>query len=97
MARLIDAKALKKVIMAEPWKDQINAVRLTEDYINIIIDEQPPVDAVEVVRCKDCILFCPEEIRKLYDTEKYCMRTGWLCNDDDFCSYGERRIDVNRT
>lgn len=49
MARLIEADALKKAIMAEPWKEQINSVRLTVDYINIIIDEQPTVDAVEVV------------------------------------------------
>lgn len=49
MARLIDADALKKAIMAEPWKNEPNAVRLTVDYINIIIDEQPTVDAVPVV------------------------------------------------
>ena len=47
--RLIDANALKNAILAEPWKDQPNMVRLTVDYINIIIDEQPTVDAVEVV------------------------------------------------
>ena len=45
------------------------------------------------VRCKDCNKFCPEEIRKLYNTEKYCMKTGWVVKDDDFCSYGERRTD----
>lgn len=49
MARLIDADALKKAIMAEPWKNEPNAVRLTVDYINIIIDEQPTVDAAPVV------------------------------------------------
>ena len=49
MARLIDADALKKAIMAEPWKNEPNMVRLTVDYINIIIDEQPTVDAVPVV------------------------------------------------
>ena len=47
--RMIDANALKKAILAEPWKDQPNMVRLTVDYINIIVDEQPTVDAVEVV------------------------------------------------
>lgn len=47
--RLIEADALKKAIMAEPWKNEPNAVRLTVDYINIIIDEQPSVDAVPVV------------------------------------------------
>lgn len=47
--RLIYVDALKKAIMAEPWKEQINAVRLTVDYINIIIDEQPTIDARPVV------------------------------------------------
>ena len=49
MTRIIYADRLKKAIMEEPWKDQPNMVRLTVDYINIIIDEQPSVDAVPVV------------------------------------------------
>ena len=45
------------------------------------IEKAPAVDAVPVVRCKDC---------KHYAT---CKRYGALSrpNDDDFCSYGERR------
>ena len=60
------------------------------------INEVPTIDAVPVVRCKDCDKFCPEEIRQLYNTEKYCMRTGWMVKDDDFCSYGERRTDERK-
>ena len=41
-----------------------------------IIKKMPTIDAVEVVRCKDC---------KEY---KYCFL---LPNDDDYCSKGERR------
>ena len=52
MVRLIDADALKKAIMAEPWKNEPNVVRLTVDYINIIIDEQHTVDAVPVVHAR---------------------------------------------
>ncbi len=52
-----------------------------------IVDEAPTVDAVEVVRCKDC---------KYWDEDRRCngrknglvMEYTW---DDDFCSYGERR------
>jgi hypothetical protein len=41
---------------------------------------QPTVDAVEVVRCKDCI----------YQAE--CAFTEWLGrNGNGFCSCGERR------
>ena len=46
--RLIDANALKRAIRAEYWvRKQI--VHLTLEYINIMIDEQPTEDAVEVV------------------------------------------------
>ena len=41
------------------------------------------VDAVEVVRCKDC---------KAYDKEVgYCEAMGFTCEVNDFCSYGERK------
>ena len=49
----------------------------------------PTVDAVEVVRCKDCkryvdnreafVTYCKRELKDLY------------VKPDDFCSYGERR------
>lgn len=41
----------------------------------------PTVDAVPVVRCKDCA--------HLYGT--LCTVCGLLPQPDDFCSYGERR------
>ena len=62
--------------------------------VNYISHNVTRVDAVEVVRCKDCIH---------WDSE-----TGWcnqnsafdehdldwnIYNDYDFCSYGERRTD----
>lgn len=43
-------------------------------------------DVVRVVRCKDCICRA-ENKEKGY---KYCLFAGWLINDDDFCSHGER-------
>lgn len=44
----------------------------------------PTVDAVVVVRCKDCA--------HLYGT--LCTVCGLLPQPDDFCSYGERREDA---
>ena len=55
--------------------------------IRRVIDEAPTIDAVPVVRCKDC------KHRK----EKTCfhpfagMWVGCELNGDDFCSYGERK------
>lgn len=51
----------------------------------------PTVDAVEVVRCKDC--------RHRDDITKQCAHPkamGWDAlepEDDDFCSYGERKVN----
>lgn len=79
--RLIDADALAKKLTdwstgtVEPidWKD---------------IAEAPTIDAVEVVRCKDC---------RHYESDggamMICDITYNYANDDDFCSYGERASD----
>lgn len=64
----------------------------------------PTVDAVPVVRCRDCIAF--EEIGKYPDNEGtpfgYCYHweheQGMSPNEVDgnaFCSYGERKVDEN--
>lgn len=93
--RLIDANALKSQITRYHMS-------LTPRYISKlvdaeigdvidILDESPTVDAVEVVRCKDCIMLSPEEIRKAYNAGNFCMRTGLIVGDNDFCSYGERK------
>ena len=57
-----------------------------------MIDTVPTVDAVEVVRCKDC--------RYMGERMSVCRNVKvrgeildiWV-NPDDFCSYGERSAD----
>lgn len=44
-------------------------------------------DAVSVVRCKDCKHRDPEDKR----CDCGCWHTPFTTNDNDFCSYGERR------
>ncbi len=56
------------------------------------IMRQDAVDAVEVVRCKDCKYW--EEAPLFYDGAMICMRSPdyiTATNKMDFCSYGERR------
>lgn len=63
------------------------------------IADAPTVDAVEVVRCKDCIYY---EETVGTDSGKPCgygscgcaaqIITG-IIYDEDFCSYGERKYD----
>lgn len=60
-----------------------------------IVDEQPTIDAVPVVRCKDCKhLVLTEEGEHNPDD---CVCDYWMTDglkDDDFCSYGERKENV---
>ena len=71
--RLIDADALKKDI-ADNYVFT-GFVDLLKDFSREI-DGQPTVDAVEIVRCKDC-----EYRVKNHCNENYML----LCDDDDFC------------
>ena len=73
--RLIDADKLerKEFYGNEYCFDYVDA----ED-----IDNAPTVDAVEVVRCRDCQKF------KTYGCRM--VASGY----DDFCSYGERKEDA---
>lgn len=74
--RLVDADSLQE------------AVKIIDKPAWMIVRDAPTVDAVEVVRCKDCkhLMFsdCYGECR--------AARMG-IVKPDDFCSYGERKTD----
>ena len=90
--RLIDANALYAKLgkMArEPYYQHDG-----EDYYVGIADasgevaDAPTVDAVEVVRCKDCIGYVWNELEGWH----VCIKHGkYGFRADDFCSYGERK------
>ena len=105
--RVIDADAFMNVIKQHEYR--LATKQGSIDYgmftlgIQQAIDEQPTVDAVEVVRCLDC-KHSDAEYHK--DGLRYCMRgirpddyneTGYVyplevvIRDDDFCSYGKRK------
>nr|DAP64863.1 MAG TPA: hypothetical protein [Caudoviricetes sp.] len=52
------------------------------------IHSAPAVDAVEVVRCRECRNHIHDD-----DVDFLCTITGVYTRHDDFCSYGERRAD----
>ena len=56
--------------------------------VKLRIDEQPTIDVVPVVRCRDC-KYCDERT-----TNKkgfvVCNATHMDCTEDDFCSFGEK-------
>lgn len=49
--------------------------------------EPKTVDAVEVVRCRDCKFYQPYDYHRKYD----CSRGLLGVMGDDYCSHGERR------
>ena len=77
--RLIDADAVKRILDGRRFK-----------YIRNFLNKQPTIDAVPVVRCKDC---------EFYDPRGYCDHIHWEdaegwskpVDPDDFCSHGERK------
>ena len=94
--RLIDANALKvsycKQCLKETRNEQIEVKQTPYCAIACpdfdVIDKQPTVDAVPVVRCRDCKHykngFCYNP--NTYDDEKTCGNTS----SDWFCADGER-------
>ena len=88
--RLVDADALSKLV-GEP----------IEVFLRRLDLKLPPiVDAVPVVRCKDCKWYKESNHSELYPM-RFCYRlknddgvpVGYNWADNDFCSHGERRED----
>lgn len=74
----------------------IDAVERIEEWL-----EQNTVDAVPVVRCKDCKYSHDHEINRNYRCHRHA-RDGYsqvfdaTFTDNDFCSYGERRTNERK-
>jgi len=54
--------------------------------VEVVLNQQPSIDAVEVVRCKDCRYF-----NKAFPLIHLCNVSGMKMETDDYCSYGERK------
>ena len=55
-----------------------------------VICRLPRVDAVEVVRCKDC-KFWKDDILRDDGKIKCCSVGYYMTKENDFCSFGKRR------
>lgn len=60
--RLIDADKLKAKVRAQEWKRD-PTIMLALNWIYMLIDNSPTIDAVPVVRCKDCVWFMSKHIK----------------------------------
>ncbi len=77
--RLIDADVLIEATrnFCDGYK-----VNWTDNKVLAWIDHAPTIDAVPVVRCKDC---------EQYNGHRYCTYFAETVLDNDFCSYGDRK------
>lgn len=91
MARLIDADALLKSEIRRCGRiPTIGTGYINEKNFESILAESPTVDAVEVVRCKDCKRRI--EKRWCYSLHTYNGEPVGVA-DDFFCAYGKRKSD----
>lgn len=87
MSRLIDADKALEIVhnqgIAHP-----SAYHLT-NYATLILQEAPTIDAVPVIRCKDCKWSKRDNLLDKH----WCKH--FLCEsevrENDYCSYGERK------
>ena len=99
--RLIDADRALEIVRDQGFAHP-NAYHLT-NYATLILREAPTVDAVEVLRCRDC-KYWGDEAGKLQRSDgvlfarckvhNYLIdgrHTGWCPTENDFCSYGKRK------
>lgn len=88
--RLIDADEAYKVLTDYyHHKTEIQHKALKE-----AIGKVPNIDAVEVVRCKDCVFFHRYGFKLEY-TE--CRRSDCHATEDGYCCWAERREDVQES
>lgn len=102
MSRLIDADKAKEVLTKLLYETALNnsggASLMCEDIAENRLETWfglvPTVDAVEVVRCKDCVFFHRYGFKLEY-TE--CRRSDCHATEDGYCCWAERREDVQES
>ena len=84
--RLIDANALKDALRTNEGAKALGHSVYKLFAVDKIIDQIPTVDAVEVVRCKDCAV--------PHNKWTGCPNLGGLVTPPNFyCPYGERKSE----
>ena len=85
--RLIDADALMRRFMHKP-QEYFHA-----SYIVGEINTAPTIDAVPVVRCKDCKNWDTTWQNDWAKNNQYCPNVDGIRKGDWYCADGERRTD----
>ena len=91
--RLIDANKF------EVYSHTLTSLDFDAGVLSVLekLDAAPTVDAVEVVRCRDCKNYRPQKKSEHWENRaNYCNRLVRIkVRPYDFCSYGERKNEVN--
>lgn len=83
--RLIDAdKMLEYLKRLVAFSDSRDRIRLYN-----FVKEMPTIDAIEVVRCKDCKQY--KHYSSVFGKAMMCHLLCTKTKDIDYCSYGERK------
>ena len=80
--------AEKEYIEREALVERLKKEECDCEWLWAILDI-PAADVVEVVRCKDCKYRKTEDCAMFYECD--CGEQHTWENDNDFCSYGERK------
>lgn len=94
--RLIDADGLLPMMKYATTDSEIGVfpVKIGFNEITKVIDDAPTVDAVPVIRCKDCKHYKWADNRAFGFPVKRCEWTGFEdVDDDDYCSMAERKTE----
>ena len=88
MTRLIDAAALIKEANSDGAYGYVDTKQIAN---------APTIDAVEIVRCRDCKHYRPQKKSAHWENRaNYCNRIVTIkVQPYDFCSHGERKNEVN--
>lgn len=93
--RLIDAEEIERLFNAQIEQGATDAFDAFDD----ALQDTATVDAVPVVRCKDCVRW--DDDPDTYGTDDgpkgKCMKSFETMCADDFCSYGERKDEANES
>ena len=81
MTRLIDADALYMNLVKMKDFGELTAKKAIR-----IVENAPTVDAVPVIRCKDCKCFGNYE-----SYGHYCENDNFVTTGEEFCSWAERK------
>lgn len=97
MAEYIEREAAIRVVNGQ------SSLTMTRSSLIDSISKLPAVDAVPVVRCRECKHWGDEDGKlqrsdgvlfarcKIHNYLIDGRHTGWCPTDNDFCSYGERK------